>query len=110
MKEIYPIQREVAGSLDRQLMGQQGVAIDRGLLKTRIVRVVSRNYRCPAYQRTANHLRRERDATFTLLYFPGLDATNYRAEQAHSSQGNHKQSLGGDCTGAHNQGVIVSIL
>jgi len=35
-----------------------------------------------ANQRLANHLRRERDAMFTFLYCPGLDATNYRAEQA----------------------------
>jgi len=39
-------------------------------------------YRRPENQRLANHLRRKQDALCSFLHCPGLDATNWRAEQA----------------------------
>jgi transposase len=38
--------------------------------------------RYPPNRRLLNHLARERDALFTFLHGPGVEATNWRAEQA----------------------------
>ena len=57
------------------------------------------------------HLRRERDAMFTFLYCPGLDATNYRAEQAIRPMVVTRKFWGGNRTeqGAHTQSVLVRV-
>lgn len=49
---------------------------------------------------------------FTFLYCPGLDATNYRAEQAIRPMVVARKVWGGNRTerGAHAQSVLVSIL
>jgi hypothetical protein len=68
---------------DRRDQGEirpQGLAVACGQLEARMDRLLQRHYRTPANQRLANHLIRERDAMFTFLYCPGLEATNYRAE------------------------------
>jgi len=63
-------------------------------------------------RKSGTHLRRERDAMFTFLYCPGLDATNYRAEQAIRPMVVTRKVWGGNRTepGAHTQSVLVSIL
>ena len=88
------------------------MAIARGQLEARLDRTLNRNYRSPTNQRLANHLRRERDAMFTFLYCPGLDATNYRAEQAIRPMVVTRKVWGGNRTeqGANTQSVLVSIL
>jgi transposase len=43
---------------------------------------LERRHRSVQNRRLANHLLRERDALFTFLSCPGLEATNWRAEQA----------------------------
>jgi hypothetical protein len=43
--------------------------------------IAIRSNRSAQNRRLANHLLRERDALFTLLRCPGLEATNWRAEQ-----------------------------
>jgi transposase len=90
----------------------QGLAIARGQLEARLDRTLNRSYRSPTNQRLANHLRRERDAMFPFLYCPGLDATNYRAEQAIRPMVVTRKVWGGNRTeqGAHTQSVLVSIL
>jgi hypothetical protein len=70
---------------DRREQGQiseRGVAVARGRLEARLDRSLQRSYRSPRNRRLANHLIRERDALFTFLNCPGLEATNWRAEQA----------------------------
>ena len=49
---------------------------------------------------------------FTFLYCPGLDATNYRAEQAIRPMVVTRKFWGGNRTeqGAHTQRVLVSVL
>ena len=63
-------------------ISEQGLAVSRGKLETRLDRTLQRHYRSPRNRRLANHLLRERDALFTFLSCPGLEATNWRAERA----------------------------
>ena len=67
---------------DRDQISPHGLAVARGHLEARLDRVLERRTRSPANRRLANHLWREREAVFTFLYCPGLEATNWRAEQA----------------------------
>jgi transposase len=86
----------------------QGLAVACGPLEARMDRVLQRHYRTAANQRLANHLIRERDAMFTFLYCPGLEATNYRAEQAIRPMMVTRKVWGGNRTprGAHTQSVV----
>ena len=79
---------------DRGQISPHGLAVARGHLEARLDRVLERRTRSPANRRLANHLWREREAMFTFLYCPGLEATNWRAEQAPASRGGHAQGLG----------------
>jgi len=97
---------------DQNQISEPGLAIARGKLEARLDRELKRSYRSPQNQRLANHLRRERDAMFTFLYCPGLEATNYRAEQAIRPMVVTRKVWGGNRTeqGARTQSVLVSIL
>ena len=93
-------------------IGDQGVDVARGRLEARLDRSLERRYRSPRNRRLANHLLRERDALFTFLIGPGLEATNWRAEQAIRPMVVTRKVWGGNRTrrGAHTQGILVSIL
>jgi len=93
-------------------ISESGLAIARDKLEARLDRALQRSYRSPQNQRLANHLRRERDAMFTFLYCPGLEATHYRAEQAIRPMVVTPKVWGGNRTeqGARTQSVLVSIL
>jgi transposase len=100
---------------DRRAQGgisEQGLAVSRGKLETRLDRTLQRHYRSPRNRRLANHLLRERDALFTFLSCPGLEATNWRAEQAIRPMVVTRKVWGGNRTarGAHTQAIRVSIL
>src|SRR5258708_7755591 len=100
---------------DRREQGQiseRGVAVARGRLEARLDRSLQRSYRSPRNRRLANHLVRERDALFTFLNCPGLEATNWRAEQAIRPMVVTRKLWGGNRTtnGARTQGILVSIL
>jgi hypothetical protein len=49
-------------------------------LEARLDQSLQRCYHSSQNRRLANHLLRERDALFTFLNCPGLEATNWRAE------------------------------
>ena len=51
-------------------------------LEAAVDRLVAGATRYPPNRRLLNHLARERDALFTFLHAPGVEATNWRAEQA----------------------------
>jgi transposase len=100
---------------DRRAQGrisEHGVAVSRGKLETRLDRTLQRHYRSPRNRRLANHLLREREALFTFLSCPGLEATNWRAEQAIRPMVVTRKVWGGNRTarGALTQGILVSIL
>src|SRR6267143_1128816 len=93
-------------------ISEQGLAVARGRLEVRMDRTLERRYRSPQNRRFANHLLREREALFTFLSCPGLEATNWRAEQAIRPMVVTRKVWGGNRTsrGAHTQGILVSIL
>lgn len=100
---------------ERRAQGQiseRGVAVARGRLETRLDRMLERRLRSPQNRRLANHLLREREALFTFLSCPGLEATNWRAEQAIRPMVVTRKVWGGNRTirGARTQSVLVSIL
>ncbi len=89
-----------------------GLAVAQGRLEARLDRALERRYRSPENRRLANHLLRERDAIFTFLNCPGLDATNWRAEQAIRPMVVTRKLWGGNRTerGARTQGILLSVL
>jgi transposase len=97
---------------DRDHVRGHGLAVARGRLEARLDRVLQRRYRSAENQRLAHHLLRERDAVFPFLYCPGLEATNWRAEQAIRPMVVTRKVWGGNRTprGAHTQGVLLSLL
>jgi transposase len=97
---------------DQGQISERGVAVARGRLEARLDRSLERRYRSLRNRRLAKHLLREPDALFLFLICPGLEATNWRAEQAIRPMGVTRKVWGGNRTsrGAHTQGVLVSIL
>jgi transposase len=95
----------------QEQISPRGLAAARGRLEARMDRLLQANYRRPENQRFANHLRREQDALFSFLHCPGLDATNWRAEQAIRPMVVTRKVWGGNRTtaGARTQGILVSI-
>ena len=114
-RTVQAILQDALQLRDRREEGQiseRGVAVARGRLEARLDRSLQRNYRSPRNRRLANHLVRERDALFTFLNCPGLEATNWRAEQAIRPMVVTRKVWGGNRTtqGARTQGILVSIL
>lgn len=66
----------------------------------------------PANERLARHLRKHLHQLFTFLRQPGMDATNYRAEQAIRPAVVNRKVWGGNRTGhgAMAQAILMSIL
>ena len=97
---------------DQGQISDQGVAVARGRLEARLDRMLQGPLRLPQNRRFARHLLRERDALFTFLNCPGLEATNWRAEQAIRPMVVARKVWGGNRTarGASTQSVLVSIL
>ena len=97
---------------DQEQISPHGLAVARGQLEALLDRVLERRTRSPANQRLANHLTRERNAVFTFLYCPGLEATNWRAEQAIRPMVVTRKVWGGNRTanGARTQSILLSLL
>jgi transposase len=97
---------------DREQISVHGLAVARGHLEARLDRALEKRTRSPANRRLANHLWRERGAVFTFLYCPGLEATNWRAEQALRPMVVTRKVWGGNRTarGAQAQSVLLTIL
>jgi len=96
----------------QEQIGARGLAAVRGRLEARMERLLQAHYRRPENRRLANHLRREQDALFSFLHCPGLDATNWRAEQAIRPMVVTRKVWGGNRTpaGARTQSILVSLL
>ena len=97
---------------DRSQISPHGLAVARGQLEARLDRVLERRTRSPANRRWRNHLARERDAVFTFLYCPGLEATNWRAEPALRPMVVARKVWGGNRTanGARTQSILLRLL
>ena len=82
VQEILQRALQLRDRRDRGQISERGVAVARGRLEARLDQSLQHRFRSPQNRRLANHLLRERDALFTFLNCPGLEATNWRAEQA----------------------------
>jgi transposase len=99
---------------DRYLEGKvsdHGLASATGRLESDMARLLDANYRSEQNRRLAKHLNHEFEYLFTYLKCPGLDATNYRGEQAIRPAVVTRKVWGGNRTtnGAHTQEVLTSV-
>jgi transposase len=99
---------------DRHAAGQisaHGLAVARGRLEKRCDRLLEWTRADQANERLAKHLARHRDQLFTFLRHRGLDATNWRAEQALRPAVVNRKVWGGSRTpaGAQAQSILMSV-
>jgi len=100
---------------DRYLEGEisdRGLASAAGRLEADMERLLGPNYRSEPNRRLAKHLNHEFEYLFTYLKCPGLEATNWRGEQAIRPAVVARKVWGGNRTenGAHIQEVLTSVL
>jgi transposase len=100
---------------DRRDHGQlspHGLAVAVGRLEARLDRMLCWTRTHPDNERLAKHLDKHRGQLFTFLKTPGIDATNYRAEQAMRPAAVNRKVWGGNRTvaGAHAQSVLMTLL
>jgi len=93
-------------------LAPQGLRVAVGRLQARLVRTVCSRKANAENERFAGHLERHRDQLFTFLKIPGIDATNYRAEQAIRPAAANRKVCAGNRTvhGATAQSVLLSVL
>jgi transposase len=99
---------------DRHLAGEvsrHGLAVARGRLENQLSDLAFPPKANAANERLAQHLWAHRDALFTFLRQPGLDATNWRAELASRFGVILRKVWGGSRTwaGARAQSVLMSV-
>lgn len=97
---------------DAQEISGHGLATARGRLLTRLADLIDTAPAIPAAQRFAAHLATEFPAVFAFLWAPGIDATNWRAEQAIRPAVVTRKICGGNRTrrGADTQQVLASVV
>jgi transposase len=96
-----------AGALDAATL-----AAEAGRLGARVDKLVAGRTRYPPNRRLLDHLAREREHLFTFLRVPGVQATNWRAEQAIRPAVVSRKAWGGNRTwaGADTWQVLASVL
>jgi len=99
---------------DRYLTGQlnnQGLAVCRGRLHNQLLDAIILTKTNPANERLAKHLWNHQGDLLTFLKFPGLDATNWRAELAIRFGVILRKVWGGNRTwvGARAQAILMSV-
>jgi transposase len=114
-RQIKNLLQEALDLRDRREDGQvssHGVAVARGRLGKRLDRLLYRTRANAANERLAKHLYQHRDQLLTFLAQPGLDATNWRAEQAIRPAVVNRKVWGGNRTtqGAEAQSILMSVL
>jgi len=94
------------------LPSARGRAIHVGRLQARLDRYLAWQPTDPANRKLLKHLRTEREAVFTFLRHPEVEATNWQAEQAIRPAVITRKICGGNRTprGAAIQSVIASVL
>lgn len=93
-------------------IGTRGFAIALGRLEARLGRLLQRIRFNPDNERLAKHLAEHRGQLFTFLRHPGVDATNWRAEQAIRPAVVNRKTWGGNRTwrGADAQSILMTTL
>lgn len=114
-RQVKSLLRNALSLRDRRDAGEvsaRGVAIVTGRLESRLDRLLTWRKTNPENERLAGHLRRHRDEWFTFLKFPGVEATNWPAEQAIRPAVVNRKVWGGNRTenGAKAQASLTSVL
>lgn len=98
---------------DQAVISPHGLAVARGRLETRLDRLLYDTWLTnPENVRLANHLAAHQDQVFTYLWRPGVEASNWPAEQElRPAVVTRKMSAGNRSPlGAHAQEVLMSVL
>jgi transposase len=100
---------------DRYIEGgisDHGLASATGRIEADMERLLGPSYRSEKNRRLAKHLNHEFEHLFTYLKCPGLEATNWRGEQAIRPAVVARKVWGGNRTdnGAHVQEILTSVL
>lgn len=114
-RQVKALLRSALDLRDRHAAGEvsnHGLAVSRGRLETRLDHLLRWTRANADNERFAKHLNKHRDQLFTFLHYPGLDATNYRGEQAIRPAVVNRKVWGGNRTeaGAEAQSVLMSVL
>ncbi len=93
-------------------IGEHGLAVARGRLEAELERLVFPTKTNRGNQRLATFFWNHLDDVFTFLWLPGVDATNWRAEQAIRPAVVNRKVWGGNRTwrGAKAQSILMSVL
>lgn len=93
-------------------LSAHGLAVARGRLQGQLLDALLSRKTDIANERFARHLWKHRDHLLTFLTIPGVDATNWRAEQALRPAVVNRKVWGGNRTpaGSHAQAILTSIL
>ena len=113
-RRVAALLRQGLALRDRHAAGQvgdHGLAVARGRLQKELEAAVFPSKTHPANERLARHLWNHIGQFFTFLRTPGLDATNWRAEQAIRFGVILRKVWGGNRTwaGAKAQAVLMSV-
>lgn len=97
---------------DREQISAHGLLVATGRIEARMDRLLKWRPTDEENRKLVKHLNNERDALFTFLKAPGVEATNWRAEQAIRPAVVTRKVWGGNRTwrGAHTQEVLMSVL
>jgi transposase len=114
-REVKAILQEALTVRDRRDAGEltaAQAAEQAAVFAGRMGKLTSRPRTHADNERFAKHLWNRRESLFTFLQFPGVDPTNYRAEQAIRPATANRKVWGGNRTevGATAQSVLMSVL
>jgi transposase len=114
----HAVRRILLGALALRGASQQGtmdaatVATQADRLAAQLDKLIAGQTRYAPNRRLLNHLATERAHLFTFLHLGGVQATNWRAEQAIRPAVVSRKNWGGNCTwtGAQTWQVLTSVL
>jgi transposase len=111
VKNILRKSLQVRNRLLSAQITAHGARTAAGRLESQLVDLVCRPFRKPEFQRFAKHLAHEFPYLFTFLRHPGLDATNWRGEQAIRPAVVTRKVWSGNRTlrGAETQSILASV-
>lgn len=112
VKAVFQDALELRDRRDTESISNHGLAVARGRMENRLDRLLLWPRTNEANERLAVHLLNHRVSLFTFLRHPGIDATNWRAEQAIRPAVVNRKVWGGNRTesGAEAQAKLMSVL
>jgi transposase len=112
VKDLIQDALELRDRRDQGEISPHGLAVATGRLESRLDRLLTWKRSNIANERLAKHLDAHRDQIFTFLRNPGVEATNWPAEQSIRPAVVNRKVWGGNRTwhGAAAQSVLMSVL